>query len=447
MSTRRHNSSRRSCHGAGAQFGVLSLAFASAALSGCDLFDPLLEVDSPGQVVAETLDNPRYASLLVQSAITDFECAFGAYIVGAGTFGEEFGEMTNNAPTWLVERREVGVDGGALAIFGCQGTLPGMLRPLQTARFLADDVARKLEAWTDAQVANRQSSLATAYSYAGYAVLLLGESYCTMAIDLGPELTRDQMFTEAESRFTKALTAAQAAGKADITNMALVGRARARLNLAVVDGNVVNPSALADAAADAQLVPAGYAKMATYADTPTRRNNHVYNSNNFLRGLHIDERFRNVTHEGLPDPRVPVVNTGQRGQDGSTINWAQSKYGSLATSIPVARWAEAQLIIAEAYVAAGNLTGATDIITDLHQAAGLPDYAGGTAAEISQHLIEERRLELFLEGHHLGDKLRYNLEFFPAPDEPYLSKGGTYASTRCLSLPVQETQNNPNINR
>jgi hypothetical protein len=443
-----HNRSGRSVVSIATRLRAPSLAFCTAALAACGAFDDLLEVEAPGQIVSETLNQPRYARLLVESVVADFECAFGGYIVAAGTFGEELGEMTNNAPYWLVERREVGVDGGALAVTTCEGaTLPGILKPLQIARFQGDDVAKKLEVWTDAEVANRQSLLATAYAYAGYAALLLGETYCSMAFDLGPELTRAQVFGEAETRFTKALSAAQAAANAEITNLALVGRARARLNLAVVDGMVVNGATLAAAAADARQVPAGFVKDATFADTPPRRNNNVFSSNNFLRLMTVAERFWNVTHQGVADPRVRVVNTGVRGQDGSTINWVQNKYTSLATRIPIARWAEAQLIIAEAELATGNLAAAVGIINSLHSAAGLPAYSGGTAAEIRDHLIEERRLELFLEGQHLGDKLRYNLTFQPSPGSPYLSKGGTYAPTRCLPLPVQETQNNPNINR
>ena len=79
MNSRRH-------HLTGTRLRLLALAFAGGALAGCDWFDPLLEVESPGQVVAETLDDPRYANLLVQSAVTDFECALGGYIVAAGTF-------------------------------------------------------------------------------------------------------------------------------------------------------------------------------------------------------------------------------------------------------------------------------------------------------------------------------------------------------------------------
>jgi hypothetical protein len=49
--------------------------------------------------------------------------------------------------------------------------------------------------------------------------------------DAGPELSQTEVFTLAEERFTRALAAAETAGDAELRNLVLVGRARARLNL------------------------------------------------------------------------------------------------------------------------------------------------------------------------------------------------------------------------
>jgi hypothetical protein len=429
---------------------VILLTLASVA--GCgDAVSKLLQVQAPGRVIADSLNGPRNALLLVQSAVTDFECGLTAYVVAGGLFGDELADATVNAPNWPIDRRDPTVQESTISTNTCdRGSTPrfAIYTAMQTSRFEADDIARKLEAWTDAQVSNRQSLIATAYAYAGYSVLLLGESYCTMAIDLGPELTRAQTFAEAESRFTKALAAAQGAGVADIANMSLVGRARARLDQAVVAGQVVDAGKLGQAAADAQLVPAGFVKNAAFSASVARRYNQVFNANNFLRAYTIEPPFRGVTHQGVPDPRVVVTNTNLRGQDGITPVWVQNKYTSLGSSIPIARWAEAQLILAEAKVNTGDLTGATTIINALHAIAGIPTYPGGPAADIKQHLIQERRNELFLEGQHMGDLFRLNEPFFNPPGTPYPSKaGGAYGPTGCLPLPTVETSNNPNIMR
>ncbi|MBA2458981.1 MAG: RagB/SusD family nutrient uptake outer membrane protein [Gemmatimonadales bacterium] len=59
-------------------------------------------------------------------------------------------------------------------------------------------------------------------------------------------------------------------------------------------------------------------------------------------------------------------------------------------------------------------------------------------------IIEERRRELFLEGHRLGDIIRYGLPLFPAPGTPFYV-GGEFGTQVCFPLPAVERDNNPNI--
>jgi hypothetical protein len=422
---------------------VLALAL-GGALTGCD---SLLDVEVPSQVIADNLDNPVAAGLMVHSAQTDFECAWGRYVFAQAIHGDEFADAQFNlGQYWGTDRRTTTDEANPLHSFSCDAgnsvNFPGIYTSLQVARFQADDVARRLDGWST--VAGRDTLKAKVRVYAGYSIVLLAESYCSIAIDVGPELTRAAAFTEAESRFTEALALTQpvAATTAVIRNTALVGRARARLNLAVTNNVVTNPAKLAEAAADAQLVPPGFVYNATFGDNVPRRYNSTFESNNTNRYFTVEEDFRNVTHMGVPDPRVNVVDEKRAAFNGVTPLWTQRKYTSRASSMPVARYAEAQLIIAEAL----GGTAAVNIINALHAAAGLPAWAGGTAAEIRQHIIEERARELFLEGHHLGDKLRYGLPFTPAAGAAFPPHaGGTYGSTTCLPLPLTEKDNNPNI--
>ncbi len=94
--------------------------------------------------------------------------------------------------------------------------------------------------------------------------------------------------------------------------------------------------------------------------------------------------------------------------------WTPDKYPSLAATMPVARYAEAQLIVAESKLAANDIPGAVTAINAVRATrAGVPAYdaTGQTAAQVLTQIIEERRRELFLEGHRLGDLRRYNLPF------------------------------------
>jgi hypothetical protein len=420
---------------------------AITVLGACHRLDNLLQVDVPAQIVASNLDNPNYAALLLRGAVTDFECAYAGYIVATGDAGDELADaQVTLAGYWSIDRREVTDAQSELVNQTCDrgvspSFMPGVYTSLQIARFQGDDVAGRLEAWSDAQVANRQSLVATARAYAGFATLFLGESYCSISIDVGPELTRAQAFTEAETRFTKAIDAATASGNTAIRNLALLGRAKARLDLAVVEGAVVNQAKLTEAGQDARQIPVGFVFNATYDGTPLRRNNTIYSATTFNRMFTVQDAFRNVTDQGVPDPRVRVTDSGKLGQDALTRIWQQDKFNSISQPIPIARYAEAQLIIAEVE---GGAT-AVSVINALHAAAGLPPYPGGTADQIRQHIISERQSELFLEGRHFGDKLRFGLPFSPPPGTPYPAKSGSFGNSRCFPLPLTEKLNNPHF--
>jgi hypothetical protein len=312
----------------------------------------------------------------------------------------------------------------------------GIYRPLSTARFTNDNVLRLLEGWSDAEVPNRASLMATAAAYAGYSLLLLGETMCSAAVDQGPELTPAQVFALAEERFTKALTNAQAANNTDILNMARVGRARTRLNL----------GRKADAANDARPVPITYVRNATYSQSTLRRYNFVFHHNR--RDIVVVEgAFRNLRFQDILDPRVKVTNTGRLYPQSSLPIWYQEKYPLRESPIPIARGIEAQLIVAEGEVAAGNLGAAVDIINVLHRrtGVGLPDYGGGSASEVLAQIVYERSAELFLEGHRLMDIKRYSLALTPPPGAAY-PLGGVYGNETCYPLPDVERNNNPNTN-
>jgi hypothetical protein len=224
--------------------------------------------------------------------------------------------------------------------------------------------------------------------------------------------------------------------------MAFVGRARARLN----QGNT------AGARDDALLVPSGFVRNATYSAEPARRRN-VVNSQMYV-GLFssVDPSFRGLMFGGVADSRVVVQDAGRNGQDGATRVWRATKYPAINTPIPIASYDEAQLIIAEVDAAAGTPEGtasAVGIINALHTRANLPQYAGGTAAEVQAQVREERRRELFLEGHRLNDIIRFNVTLSPAAGTTYPGKGGVYGShvgsQACFPLPDIEKNNNPNF--
>jgi hypothetical protein len=407
---------------------------AVTALAGCG---SLLEVDVPSRVLSEFLDDPRQAPLLVTSVQATFECAYGAYVLTTGLVSDELENAQGSASNYGYDRRSFDPGEGLFSTYArsdCFGSgTPGIgvYTPLSSARWFADRTTERLEQWTDAEVTNRQSRIATTAAYAGYALVLMGEGFCSAAIDGGPELTKAQLFAEAETRFSKAITAAQTAGNTNVLNLARVGRARARINQA----------RNAEALADAQQVPATFVYNMTADTDPLQRENRVFDWVNFRPGASVDEPFRDVQWQGVPDPRVAVANTGIRHGPLNELRYEQRKYTARNTPIPVASGDEARLIIAEI---AGGQT-AVDIINDLHTAVGIPaGFSSTDPAVIRQQVIEERRRELFLQGHRLWDQVRFSLPLYPATGAVF-SYGGFYGSETCFPIPNRERDGNPNF--
>lgn len=413
------------------------------ALGACDALDDLLSVDKPSTVPGAVIDDPLKAQTVVNGVMADFECALGSYVVLGGLLGEELIDATQTADRWPYDRREVQPGDARYGTFGC--TDLGVYVPLATARYSADQALMRLEAWTDDQMPglNRPRLIATAAAYGGYAYLLLGEGFCSSAVDEGPELTSQQMFALAEQRFTRALAALGSMSDTtsnSLRRMAWAGRARARLNQ-----GMANPAKLAEAAADAALVPDTIIRVATAAGPgDSRRFNRVFSQNNESQLVAVGPRYRGLMVGDSVDRRVIVTDANRTATDGTRI-WVQNKYASLAAPLPIASYDEAQLILAEVALRQGSPGTAVDIIDALRARAGLPAYTGGESVpEVTALLIEERRRELFLEGQHLWDVRRFDLALTPAAGTAF-AKGGTYGNTKCLPLPNIERFNNPNI--
>jgi len=399
----------------------LALALTAAlAASGCG---DLLSVDLPTRVPADALNDPALATTLVLGAQGDFACAYSEYITSTAAWTDEFINATGwREGTVWTQRLGAEYDAGTgnCPTTNFRGGFTVYL-PLQLARGQAETAYSLISGFSDADVPNRARLLATAAAYAGYSTVHLGEAYCEMALDGGPITTPAAALAVAEERFTTALQHAQAAGADDIRNMALVGRARVR--------NYLGRGA--EAAADARQVAQGFSYNITYATSIARRLNTVNVNNNLNMSVSVDPRFRGLEVDGVPDPRVPVVNANRRGNDAVTPAWMQMKYPELDSPIPLATWREAQLIIAEAE----GGQGAVEAINRLRDYWELPRFSSTDPAEIRAQIIEERRRELFLQGHRLSDHLRFGLPFNTGVNH----KGVAYADEfTCLPLPPAE---------
>jgi hypothetical protein len=390
---------------------------------GCE---SLLDVSNPGSVEAGDLDNPVLATTILNGALGRFQCAYVNQIISAAMMSRELINSSNWAPIGPFARRTEGLNDST---GGCPDNRTsndmGAYSPLQQSRYLAEDGAARIESFEDTSVPNKTDLLAQLAAFAGYATQLLGEGWCVMAFDQGPVQTRQQVFVRAEEQFTRAITLAQTANNTNVRLMALVGRARARLNA----------GKKAEAAADADLIPAGFVFNAEYSNVTGQRENRIYGFHNLNKFVTVNYfEYANLKLGTANDTRVTVIDTKTLGQSGGIPFWAQTKYSGVTSPIPIASWREAQLIIAEA-----RPSEAVAAINRLRSSQSLPAYTGtGSLADV----LEERRRQFFLEGgHRYNDMLRHNLPFMTGLDHQDRQLG----EYTCLPLPEAEWQNNPNI--
>lgn len=420
--------------------GTVLIGLVAPLLAGCDL----LEIQAPNRLPADEVVRAENAEVLVEGAVSNFECAFANYVIASGEIGDELvlrARTKGGRPGY--DRRDYEPESPYYSELPCRGADVftyndniGVYTPVQTARRSADDALEVLqETATDGPDRPQQAELiAKAAAYSGYSHLLLGEGFCSAAIDLGPELSRAEVFERAEGKFSEAIEAGTSAGTGQIVNMAHVGRARARLNLGRYQ----------EARTDAEQVPRGFVINANYSGTAVRTENRVFTEN--LRDFQnsVGPMYHDLQYEGVEDTRVPVFNTGLVSGSRQDTVWGQELYVSEGSPIPIAKWEEAKLIIAEAKLREGDVAGFVDDINDLHRDAGLPEYSTTDPDEAMDHLIQERRRALFLDGHHLQDLIRFDLPLIPAPGTPY-EGGGVYGDMTCMPLPEIEKANNPNI--
>jgi hypothetical protein len=382
----------------------------------------ILDVSLPGKVPGSALGSPGLATTMVRGAQADFECAFSEYVHDTGLWSNELLNSSANGEVVGWGARLSTYDNGILPCQSAASVLGNysVYLPLQTARVQAETAITALDGFKDSDVPTRASLTTNALVYAGFTYTLFGEAYCQVATGPEPLITPAAGLAIAEQRFSRAITLATTLNDATLLNAARVGRARVRLDLKNTVG----------AADDAKLVtPSTFAFSATYSTQPVRRYNTTVAAGTINAHESIAPEYRGLTVGTVADSRVPVIKdpTRANGQDGLTPLWIQKKYTALDSPLPLATWDEAQLILAEA-----DPASAVTAINAVRAKYNLPPYAGtGTLADIQ----EERRRTLFLDGHRIGDMLRYGIPFAAGKNQ----KGVPYGALTCLPLPSSET--------
>jgi hypothetical protein len=301
----------------------------------------------------------------------------------------------------------------------------------------------------------------------GYAVLHLAENFCSgvplSTVDpdgytLEPGSTTVETFERAIALFDTAL--ATAGDSTRFTNFARMGKARALLGL----------GRYAEAAQLAAQVPDGFEYRLLFDSTVTGSNgdqshdaaNFMYGMNSFgasSPGMGDNEGVNGIDWLSSGDPRseAAVYTSDYAGNP----RYVPRRYSPTGDSpLVVAGWQEAQLIQAEAELAAGG-SGWLDRLNALRAGAVFPpplnDPEGdpqtlepladpGDPAARVDLLFRERAMWLHLSGQRLADYRRLVRQYDRDPASVYprgsYHKGGTYGSDLTMPMPAAEREYN-----
>lgn len=400
---------------------------AIGVIAGCNF-----DVSQPGRAEDETLNDPaafpplvagmsqRLSHALWQTAFITAETS-REYVEG----GRIFTTKLTSIPGTLT--REAG------------GTVP-FANAVQ-ARWVAEDGIRRFRA----NIPNAEKSplLAQALVHAGFANRLLGETHCESVIDAGPAQSSRVYFERALKHFTEAIDVATAAGRADLAQAALAGRASVKIGLNDWTG----------AAADAAGVATDFKYQAKYTNTELDQYNTLYwaNANSPFRTFSVVGTFYETYFTQTGDPRVAwSTDPKTPNAELSSVKWLfPLKYRAVTDPINLVTGREARLIEAEAALRAGLSAEALQRINALRalntstiDAKPLAAWPATTdVTTIWRDLKIERGVELYLEGRRIWDLRRWSEDDSPAKDVVDVRD----RIRLCIPLSQAELNSNPNL--
>ena len=398
------------------------------AVFGMSACGDILEVDNPGLIADEALDQPGFAGALVAGMSADFSRAMNP---GISRFASVMAfEMTAGIS-----------DQGEHVI--------GYLDPDIVDRQTSFEHAARSRWVSSSGVLRLKESLGTGYEssthaaranlFAGLSNRLLGENFCRAVIDGGPFQDRQVHFQLGEGYFTEAARVATNAGDDETRLAALGGRASVRAWQGDWDGAV----------ADAMLVPGEFVFEAEFSSAGV--NNAVYSEQYLSRYLTMmGSVWLDIPgfDEGQ-DPRMPWSKTKLHDDQGVAPptrgggwrTWPETKYNTRDSDVPVVHGAEMLVLRAEAALRAGDIAGMTDRLNDnraLERWGGLLDPLPVPASvdEAWEVFMRERLATIWLEYRAFWDRARWYDE---GRDE--LLEG----RAKCTPIAQKELDSNPNL--
>lgn len=401
----------------------LAAALAILALPACDEVLSL-DVEAPGRIADEDLNNPEAVAALVVGMSFDLTGAVQAQL------------------------QEVVMAGGELWHGGSYdfGTIPrgilaeeaeywnGSYGSMQQARWVAENGIQRIAAVLEPDDFEENEHVARAYLLGGFANRLLGEVQCVSTIDGGPQVPNTEHFVRADSMFTRAIEVGTASGADDIVTAAYGGRASVRAWLGDWSGAV----------SDAQQVPDDFEYFVLFNTTAGSIANDLVNETTNRKEFTV---YSTMWDQIGDDPRVPwdtLFDDGgqvESGQDGETPFFQQRKLLTEDSDIRLTHGSEMLVLRAEERLRAGDIPGMLLLLDQARAVYGMDPITDIplTEAEAWELLRFERGATLWLEGRRLWDLRRWEAEGGVVADP--------FAEGRDLCFPIsdEEQRVNPNL--
>jgi hypothetical protein len=448
----------------------LAAVGALAVIVACNS-DKLLKVDDPDVARPEALQGAAALPAQRAGAVGNFGVAYngGASDVEQVHLSGMLSDELINTETFPTR---IEIDQRAMTLPNT--SLIGTFFDLTRARSFADLAIDNYRA--NAKTAADSAGFPEVLSLSGLSYILFAENYCGAvpisrqnadgSFTFGAAEGTTALLDSAVSKFNQALAVPQTnVLTTTFKQLAQVGKGRALLDQAKF------PEAAAAVAGVSTTFQYNY----THSETTARQNNGTWSLTVSVArfgeadteagvGLpyQSDGNLKKTT--GTVDPRVAdsVANRsgqGNKGFDGTTVQFVQAKYPLRSTTVTIADGVEARLIEAEASLQGGDPVTALATLNALRSNTALLALRGygatslppltlqvTTAAQQDQ-LFKERAYWMYLTSHRLGDMRRLlrapysravNTVF---PNGPYF-KGGLYGTDVNVPVPFQE-QNNP----
>lgn len=386
----------------------LALASALLLVGGCS---GIFDVESPGKIADEDLNNPE----AIQPLVT------GMSYLTAELFDDML-EFTTLASLELWH-------GGSYD----WGRVPrGVILPedadfywaaMHELRAAAEDGLERMQEILPPEDFEQHPEVARAYFFAGIANRTLGENVCQTAIDGGPAEPNSIHFQRAEDEFTRAIEIGTAAEADDVVAAAYAGRASVRAWMGDWAG----------AAADAAEVPADFVYDAIYTDAGASnslayethsRNEYTVFSTEFAE--HYGDLRLDWDTLFNKDGSIAV------GANGATPMFQQNKYVTQNDDVPLVKGTEMLVLRAEAALRDGDIPGMTTLLNEARAVYEMSPLAEpATEAEAWTVLQYERGATTWMEVRRLWDVRRW------------VTIDGGAARDAFLALPAHAAFNDP----